>query len=290
MPQLRLCVLASSSSGNCSVLAMDTPRGVRTLLVDAGLSPRRTEVLLAGLGLDLSTIDGVVLTHLDQDHWQPAWGSRLPASARLWIHRRHRRRAERDCPAGRCIELFGDDSPFEAMPGLLASSCLLSHDESGVACLRFMTSRSALGYATDVGSPSRAMIEHLRGVGTLAIESNYCPQLQVASARPAFLISRIMGGGGHLSNHQSAQVVREIGHTGDVVLLHLSKQCNTPDLARQAHEPHPHHAQHAPARRVIIAKPDAPTDWIPIQPPSCPIQRRPVPHAATTGGGQLRLF
>ena len=162
------------------------------------------------------------------------------------------------------------------MPGLLASSCLLSHDESGVACLRFMTSKSALGYATDVGSPSRAMIEHLRGVGTLAIESNYCPQLQVASARPAFLISRIMGGGGHLSNHQSAQVVREIGHTGDVVLLHLSKQCNTPQRAMFAHTA----SSSGPAApRVIVASPDAPTPWIPIA-SACPVaaaSERPAP-------------
>ena len=261
MQTLRLCVLASSSSGNCSVLAMDTPRGLRMLLIDAGLTPRRTECLLAGLGLDLSMIDGVVLTHLDQDHWQPTWGSRLPGSSRLWIHRRHRRRAERDCPAGRCIELFGDEAPFEAMPGVIASSCLLSHDETGVACLKFSTSTSALGYATDVGSPSQAMLDHLRGVGTLAIESNYCPTLQVASDRPAFLINRIMGGGGHLSNHQSAQVVRDLGHTGDVVLLHLSKQCNSPERALSAHAPE---ASRTPVPRVIVASPDAPTDWIPV--------------------------
>ena len=48
-----LCVLASGSRGNCSVLVIpatpDTPR--RVYLIDAGLSPRRTASLLSDRGI-----------------------------------------------------------------------------------------------------------------------------------------------------------------------------------------------------------------------------------------------
>jgi phosphoribosyl 1,2-cyclic phosphodiesterase len=79
------------------------------------------------------------------------------------------------------------------------------------------------------------MIDHLRGVDVLALESNYCPVLQVASDRPRFLKDRIMCGSGHLSNEQCARAVGLIAPRSHVVLLHLSQECNTPELALAGH-------------------------------------------------------
>jgi ribonuclease BN (tRNA processing enzyme) len=265
VPAPRLCVLSSSSSGNCAVVVAQGARGPRGILIDAGLSPRRTAALLAGLGLDLSMIDAIVLTHLDQDHWNPGWSAALSGSgggpglcARLWLHRNHRQRAQRECPPGTRFELFDDHEPFEPVPGALVRSRLLAHDAHGVACLRLAWGEHHLGYATDLGGPSASLISHLAGVGTLAIESNYCPVMQMASDRPAFLKRRIMDGSGHLSNEQSAHIVRALGHRGDLVLLHLSRECNTPERASQAH------GGAASGRRLTVAMPDAPTPWIEV--------------------------
>ena len=74
-----------------------------------------------------------------------------------------------------------------------------------------------------------------RHVDVLAIESNYCPVMQENSDRPEFLKRRIMDGSGHLSNQQSAAAVRAIAPKKHVVLLHLSRQCNTPELAAMGH-------------------------------------------------------
>ena len=48
--KLRLCVLASGSSGNCSVLTFGEGLTTRVCLLDAGLSPRRTRKMLADEG------------------------------------------------------------------------------------------------------------------------------------------------------------------------------------------------------------------------------------------------
>ncbi|XOV75295.1 MAG: hypothetical protein ACFHWZ_18080 [Phycisphaerales bacterium] len=48
------------------------------------------------------------------------------------------------------------------------------------------------------------------GVDVLAIESNYCRDMQVASDRPEFLKSRIMDGSGHLSNDECLDAVHAI--------------------------------------------------------------------------------
>ncbi len=68
---MELCVLASGSSGNCSVIR--TPGGV--LLVDCGIGPRVTAARLDGTGVVLDQIRAVCLTHLDHDHFNPAWAN-----------------------------------------------------------------------------------------------------------------------------------------------------------------------------------------------------------------------
>jgi phosphoribosyl 1,2-cyclic phosphodiesterase len=59
--------------------------------------------------------------------------------------------------------------------------------------------------------------------------------MQLASGRHRILIDRIMQDGGHLSNDQSAAAVRELAPRRRVVLLHLSRQCNTPGTAVNCH-------------------------------------------------------
>ena len=65
----RLCVLASGSSGNCSVLVIDRDGVRRVCLIDLGLTPRRTLRLLHALGLGMHCVDDALLTHLDRDHY-----------------------------------------------------------------------------------------------------------------------------------------------------------------------------------------------------------------------------
>ena len=262
-----LCVLASSSSGNCSVVRVRDCGGVsRTILVDAGLSPRRTRGLLARVGLEGVVPDAVILTHLDVDHWNAGWAAAMPAATTVFIHRQHRGRAERSGMAHLRTGVFNGD--FEPVPGLGVQSVLLGHDDLGCAAFRFeFASGASLGYITDAGTPTPEMCDHVLGVDVLAIESNYCPAMQLASNRPAFLKHRIMGGKGHLSNAQSAAAARRIRPRSEVVLLHLSRQCNTPELAEQEHRGGPH--------RVTVSSHDAPTGWIAIEPGQTPTVRVP---------------
>jgi phosphoribosyl 1,2-cyclic phosphodiesterase len=153
-------------------------------------------------------------------------------------------------------EVFEDC--FELAPGLCIRPLLQSHDEMGVAAFRIEVGspRHALGFATDLGRASEELVRHLSGVDVLAIESNYCPRMQLESPRPEFLKRRIMGGAGHLSNRECAEAARLINPARHVVLLHLSTQCNTPTLAAAEHQD----------RRygLTLSRPDAPTPWITI--------------------------
>jgi phosphoribosyl 1,2-cyclic phosphodiesterase len=155
---------------------------------------------------------------------------------------------------------------------------LLSHDELGVAAFRFsLPCGGTLGFATDLGRVTDELVDHLRGVDVLAIESNYCPVMQAGSPRPEFLKRRITGGAGHLSNEECAVAVARAEPVSEVVLLHLSRQCNTPELASAGHAGAPY--------RLSLAAQDEATDWIWIRPPPAGSGGRPARAAATLFDG-----
>lgn len=261
-PAARVRVLASGSSGNCTVVLIPTSGRPSVLLIDAGLSPRRTARLLQRMHLDLSDVRAILLTHLDHDHWHSGWRQAMPGKASVWLSERHLLHGKRHrlMPEGRATAFESDD--FEFAPSVRLQIIDGSHDELGVVSFRMQFDRAdgrgsgTLGFATDVGRASDRLIESLRGVEVLAIESNYCPRLQAASNRPWFLKKRIMGGSGHLSNEQSAAAAKAIAPRRHLVLLHLSRECNRPELALAAHE--------GAACEVHVSSQETPTSWIDV--------------------------
>lgn len=262
-PRLRFKVLASGSKGNASILITlahdQNGRPSRHItLIDCGLTPKALNRALKDAGLTIKDIDDVLLTHLDRDHAHHAALLNDKLKAPLRIHRRHLNRAEREGVLRKRTIPF-DDDPFPLNPSLHAAPLLLDHDHLGVAAFRFDCPplNRALGFATDLGRPTDALYTHMARVDCLAIEANYCPELQHASNRPAFLKRRIMNGAGHLSNDQCAEATRRIRPTEHVVLLHRSQQCNTTERAA---------APHAGATYTLThAHQDQPTPWIELR-------------------------
>src|SRR5215213_8480248 len=111
---LELCVLASGSSGNCTLLR--TPSGV--LLIDAGLGPRTTAKRLDGTGVSLRDIRAICLTHLDSDHFSASWlGTILNRGITIFCHR-HKRDAVLERLGHEAVEPLVrsfDDNPFEPL-------------------------------------------------------------------------------------------------------------------------------------------------------------------------------
>src|SRR5690606_32751719 len=139
--------------------------------------------------------------------WSKAW----PEGAPAMLHPGHVRSARARLPRGRIEALSGE---LDA-GAFTVRTALAPHDERGACVFRLdlpgavgtpgakgAMGAAAIGYATDLGRCSAPIIELLGGVDTLAIESNYCPRLQVRSGRPLQLRQRIMGGAGHLSNQE----------------------------------------------------------------------------------------
>lgn len=270
MAGMALCVLGSGSGGNCSVL-IHTPDRLhspkrRVILIDAGLSLRQTKLRLEAVGVSIHEVSEILITHFDRDHFNPSWMSqRVPIRPLLRFGEPHQPWARRSGAAG---GVFGSETftgPFTAAGGALeVKPIALPHDSKGTFGYRIDGPSASLGFATDLGRPVRELPEAFAGVRVLALESNYCPKLELNSDRPEFLKQRVMGGYGHLSNEQSLETVQEVARRSpnlcNVVALHLSRQCNEPRIVNRLYE------QRAPhlLPRLIVTDQYEPTPWIPV--------------------------
>ena len=63
---MRMCSIASGSSGNCIYIGSDTTH----ILIDAGISGKRTEEGLNKLGLSMTDVSAVLVSHEHADHIQ----------------------------------------------------------------------------------------------------------------------------------------------------------------------------------------------------------------------------
>src|SRR5206468_10803136 len=95
----------------------------------------------------------------------------------------------------------------------------------------------SLGFITDLGYVTKLIVERLREVQTLVIETNHDEKLlQSDTHRPWPVKQRIQSRHGHLSDTAAARVIEDLlpGKIERVVLGHLSRDCNTPELAMAA--------------------------------------------------------
>jgi phosphoribosyl 1,2-cyclic phosphodiesterase len=239
---LRFCVLGSGSSGNASYLEAD---GFGVLL-DIGLGPRRLARGLADAGARWDDVRAVLLTHTHGDHWHEAtFKHLLRRRIPFHCHEQHAGVLKRYGAAfaelrdAGLVRIYEIDQPVPLGP-LSGLPFAVPHDDEPTCGFRIHGSAGALGYVADLGSWSEAIVRQLCDVDILAVEFNHDVHLERGSGRTPMLIDRVLGNLGHLSNDQGAELVAQVlrrsepGRTRHLMLLHLSRQCNHPRLARAA--------------------------------------------------------
>ena len=228
----RFTVLGSGSGGNASFLETDQTR----VLIDAGLSGRQIRLRLAQLGRAPETLDGILLTHEHSDHTQglkaickkldiPIYCNRLTAD-----ELRFRLKIDLN------IRQFVTGEPFE-IGNMEIENFSVPHDAQDPVGFHVKTSDGGIGILTDLGQTTRLVLERVRGAKVLLIEANYdLNRLQEDTRRPWATKQRIMSRHGHLSNRDTADAIETLanGKLENVVLCHLSGDCNTPEIARRS--------------------------------------------------------
>ena len=227
----KLITLYSGSSGN-STLITD---GGSALLVDMGQSCRRTLTSLYALGMAASDIDAILLTHEHTDHVSglmtflkhykiPVFGA-----GRTLAYLRRNMLVPNNAEL---IETDGLDG-FE-VGAIKVRYFETSHDSEACLGYRFgFESGKSLALATDLGYVSEEVFDAMLGCEVVALESNYDETKLMTGKYPYFLKNRIRAVTGHLSNDACAAAAVRLagGGTSRMVLMHLSRENNEPELA-----------------------------------------------------------
>jgi phosphoribosyl 1,2-cyclic phosphodiesterase len=228
---LAVTILGSGSAGNCALVETASCR----LLVDGGLSARQICARLEEAGVAPATIAGILITHEHIDHaagldvfckkfQTPIYCNPLTADVL-------RRSGREDCRKD--FRLFQTGAEFE-VGDITVQTFSVPHDAADPMGYVLHHDGTSLGFCTDLGFATKLVHERLRNAATVIIETNHDEKLlQEDSRRPWPVKQRIMSRHGHLSNTAAAEVLAALTSHGlrRAILGHLSRDCNTPDLA-----------------------------------------------------------
>jgi len=226
--------LQSGSNGNCIYVEAGGAR----LLFDAGISGIQTERRLALFERDVRRVDAVIISHDHADHVRCAAILQRRYGLPLYGTEATLRAARRGCAGG----ALRDVHPFRGgdvldFGGVRVETFPTPHDAADGVAFVVAHRRRRLGILTDLGHVFDGLDEIVGSLDAVFIESNYDPAMLAGGPYPQFLQERIRGDGGHISNVESAELLRDAGsrRLRWACLAHLSEINNTPACALDTH-------------------------------------------------------
>ncbi len=232
---MRLCPIASGSSGNSIYIGSDTTH----IMIDAGISGKRICEGLNMLNVDPKEISGLLVTHEHSDHIQG-----IGVMARKYGIPIYASKGTID--AFRTMKSCGDideslinivkaDERF-TIGDLLIRPVKISHDAAEPIAFTVESEHRKASVITDLGIYNDYIVAALEGSNVILAESNHDVRMLQVGPYPYYLKQRILSDHGHLSNENCGRMVSRVLHDGvkEIILGHLSKENNIPELAYEA--------------------------------------------------------
>ncbi len=232
---LKICSIASGSSGNCIYVGSENTH----LLIDAGISGKRITEGLSLLGISPGNISGILVTHEHSDHIKGlgvmSRKYRIPiyASELTWGKIR-----------GNSLCGVIDESLFNPIVpdnDFLINDIVIhpfrtQHDAVEPLCYTLSKDGRKISIVTDLGCYDEYIMGKLAESDILFIEANHDIEMLQKGNYPFFLKKRILGDKGHLSNNSTGKLISGICHDNlkCVVLGHLSRENNDPRIAHDS--------------------------------------------------------
>lgn len=223
---LYITSLNSGSNGNCYYLANEHD----AILIDVGLNCKETEKRMARLGLSMTKVRAIFISHEHSDHIHG-----LPVIARKYQLPVYITPAT--MTSGRLTlqeDLIHSFIPHECVEigNLKIVAFPKFHDASEPHSFMVSCGDVNVGVFTDIGIACENLIRYFRMCHAAFLEANYDEEMLDRGRYPYFLKNRIRGGKGHLSNRQALELFTsyKADHMSHVLLSHLSRDNNSPEL------------------------------------------------------------
>lgn len=227
----RLCPLFSGSSGNSYYIGTATSG----ILIDAGKSAKQLTLALQENDIDIAAVKAIFVTHEHSDHVQ---------GVRVFASKYHLPVFATDGTLAAMEEknILNDKFEYETIgkgmeiEGMIVQPFPISHDcAEGCGYVVTTTDGRKTAFVTDLGYVSSKVEKAVKGCDTVVLESNHDVGMLQSGPYPYDLKRRILSEHGHLSNAASAEFSTNLIQNGTtrIILAHLSKENNMPELAYQ---------------------------------------------------------
>ncbi len=229
---MEFCSFASGSSGNSYLVRTHET----SILIDAGISGKKIFEALEKSGGVPDDIRGVLVSHGHIDHTRSlrvvakkAGKADVYSTLGTWSEIRDRVPKERHIAVEAGEEFMVGD--------ILVRPFATSHDADGSVGFSLLHGGKQISILTDTGVVDEAMFREILDADILVLEANHDENVLLVCRYPYPVKRRILGDRGHLSNEAAglclSRVMREKEKERIVLLAHLSKENNTPDMALQ---------------------------------------------------------
>ncbi|WP_432709153.1 MBL fold metallo-hydrolase [Pedobacter sp.] len=241
---LSITSLNSGSNGNCYYVGNDT----EAVLIDAGISCKETEIRMQRLGLSMLNVKALFISHEHSDHIRGVCVMAKKYNIPVYITPG----TLLNCKFSKLKpELIRTLQSFETytVGSLNVTAFPKVHDAAEPHSFIVRCGHTKVGIFTDLGVVCEQLIHHFKQCDAAFLEANYDEDMLRQGGYPIFLKKRISGGEGHLSNKQALALFlehkpRNLSH---LILAHLSKDNNSPELVQQLFAPH------ASGTKIIVA-------------------------------------
>ncbi len=231
------CSLASGSSGNVNLIQSDNAK----ILVDVGKSRKYIVTSLERLGIDIDEIDAVFLTHEHRDHSQGIRVLSKISDFKIYINYKSYEVLKEELA---CIDdsrlVFIEEEKKYDIKDMVVVPFKVDHDAANCFGFTIESEGKRLSIASDIGAISDEFIENFYNSSLISIEANHDERLVAIGKYAYSLKRRILGDGGHISNITVGQLLSKVcmhnNNLRQIVLTHLSKENNSPELAKQTVE------------------------------------------------------
>jgi len=231
---MRICSIASSSSGNCIYVGSANTH----ILIDSGITGKKLKAGLDMIGLNPEDIDGILITHEHSDHIKGLGVVSRKYNIPIYTSELTWNKITASGLTGiineRLFRKITPDSDF-VIKDLVIHPFSISHDAVQPMCYTVTKDKKKISIATDLGCYDSYITEKLKNSNILFIEANHDIEMLKNGDYPFYLKKRILSDKGHLSNEMSGRLISELFHENlqYVILGHLSRENNHPDTAHQ---------------------------------------------------------
>ncbi len=239
--------LNSGSNGNCYYVGNEN----EAVLIDAGLSCRETEKRMKRLELSMEKVKAIFVSHEHSDHVTglPSLSKkyRLPVYITPNTFTNSRLPIEEEL-----VFSFSAYQPVKIC-NLTVTAFPKCHDACDPHSFIVTCGDIKTGILTDIGYPCSDVIKHFKECHAVILEANYDDDMLMKGNYPYHLKKRISGNNGHLSNKQALDLFLQHGNKrmSHLILSHLSKNNNCPNLVQQLFQQHAGNTHISVASRYV---------------------------------------